>query len=69
MARTAGFNNLNLDLIYGLPNQTMESWRESVEAALALAPEHLSLYCLTIEPGTPMQRWLNNGRISAPEYA
>jgi oxygen-independent coproporphyrinogen-3 oxidase len=67
MARTAGFNNLNLDLIYGLPNQTMQTWEKSVQAALALAPEHLSLYCLTIEPGTPMQRWLNNGRISAPD--
>ncbi len=67
MARTARFDNLNLDLIYGLPNQTMESWQQSMRAALALAPEHLSLYCLTIEPGTPMQRWLNNGRISAPD--
>jgi oxygen-independent coproporphyrinogen-3 oxidase len=67
MARTAGFDSLNLDLIYGLPNQTLESWEESVRAALALEPEHLSLYCLTIEPGTPMQRWLNNGRITAPD--
>jgi oxygen-independent coproporphyrinogen-3 oxidase len=67
MARTAGFDNLNLDLIYGLPNQTLRSWEKSVRAALALKPEHLSLYCLTIEPGTPMQRWLHNGRIPAPD--
>lgn len=67
MARTAGFDDLNLDLIYGLPNQTLTSWEKSVRAALALKPEHLSLYCLTIEPGTPMQRWLNNGRITAPD--
>ncbi|MFZ0544827.1 MAG: radical SAM family heme chaperone HemW [Candidatus Promineifilaceae bacterium] len=66
-ARTAGFNNLNLDLIYGLPDQTLQSWEKSVRAALALKPEHLSLYCLTIEPGTPMHRWLNNGRITAPD--
>jgi oxygen-independent coproporphyrinogen-3 oxidase len=67
MARTAGFNDLNLDLIYGLPNQTLQSWEQSLKAALAQKPEHLSLYCLTIEPGTPMHRWLNNGRINAPD--
>jgi oxygen-independent coproporphyrinogen-3 oxidase len=67
MARTAGFDDLNLDLIYGLPNQTIQSWEKSMRAALALKPEHLSLYCLTIEPGTPMQRWLNNGRIAPPD--
>lgn len=66
-ARHAGFDNLNLDLIYGVPGQTLESWRQSVEAVLALQPEHLSLYCLTIEPGTPMQRWLRNGRIQPPD--
>jgi oxygen-independent coproporphyrinogen III oxidase len=66
-ARAAGFDNLSLDLIYGVPGQTLASWRESVEAVLALRPEHLSLYCLTIEPGTPMQRWLHNGRFSPPD--
>jgi oxygen-independent coproporphyrinogen-3 oxidase len=58
---------VSLDLIYGLPGQTLDSWRESLNAALALAPDHLSLYCLTIEPGTPMQRWLLEGRIAAPD--
>lgn len=67
MARRAGFDDLNLDLIYGLPDQTLQSWEKSVRAALAQKPEHLSFYCLTIEPGTPMQRWLNNGRINAPD--
>jgi oxygen-independent coproporphyrinogen-3 oxidase len=67
MARTAGFDDLNLDLIYGLPNQTLQSWESSLRAALAQKPDHLSLYCLTIEPGTPMHRWLNNGRINAPD--
>jgi oxygen-independent coproporphyrinogen-3 oxidase len=66
-ARTAGFDNINLDLIYGLPGQTVEQWEQSVVAALAIRPEHLSLYCLTIEPGTPMQRWLANGTIAAPD--
>lgn len=53
-ARNAKIKNLNLDLIYGLPGQTEESWRASVEAALALEPEHLSCYGLTVEEGTPL---------------
>ncbi|HFQ92753.1 MAG TPA: radical SAM family heme chaperone HemW, partial [Anaerolineae bacterium] len=67
MARAAGLENFNLDLIYGLPGQTLASWEQSIRAALALDPAHLSLYCLTIEPGTPMQRWLENGRITPPD--
>lgn len=66
-ARAAGFNNLNLDFIYGLPGQRLGDWEISVKAALELQPEHLSLYCLTIEPGTPMQQWLGNGRIQPPD--
>ncbi len=54
MIRSAGFTNLNLDLIFGLPDQTMARWQESVEAVLALEPEHLSLYGLTLEEGTPL---------------
>ena len=53
-AREAGFDNLSLDLIYGLPGQDLTRWRESVEAAAALAPEHLSCYGLQAEPGTPL---------------
>lgn len=66
-AREAGFDNVNLDLIYGLPGQSVADWQQSVEAALAFRPEHLSLYCLTIEPGTPLQRRLMNGTIAAPD--
>ena len=66
-ARAAGFENINLDLIYGLPAQDLQTWEESLHAALVLKPPHLSLYCLTIEPGTPMQRWLQNGRIQKPD--
>jgi oxygen-independent coproporphyrinogen-3 oxidase len=65
--RAAGFDNISLDLIYGLPGQSLASWQDSLLAVLALKPEHLSLYCLTIEPGTPMNRWLENGRIKAPD--
>jgi oxygen-independent coproporphyrinogen III oxidase len=65
--RAAGLDNFNIDLIYGVPGQSLASWQESLQAVLALRPSHLSLYCLTIEPGTPMQRWLQNGRIQAPD--
>jgi len=67
MARSVGLHNFSLDLIYGLPGQTLASWAQSLRAALALQPPHLSLYCLTIEPGTPMMRWLENGRITLPD--
>jgi oxygen-independent coproporphyrinogen III oxidase len=67
LARQAGFDNFNLDLIYGLPGQTLASWEQSVRSVLELDPPHMSLYCLTIEPGTPMQRWLRNGRIQPPD--
>lgn len=53
-ARRAGFDNLSLDLIYGLPGQTRERWRANLAAAVALAPEHLSCYGLKAEPGTPL---------------
>ena len=53
-ARAAGFDNLSLDLIYGLPHQTMERWMENLSAAVALQPEHLSCYGLKVEEGTPL---------------
>lgn len=55
-ARAAGFGNVSLDLIYGLPAQTQALWRESLLAALALAPEHLSCYGLKVEENTPLAR-------------
>ena len=66
-AKAVGFSDYSIDLIYGVPGQTLASWRHSVEAAIALETPHLSLYCLTIEPGTPMHRWLMNGQITAPD--
>jgi len=53
-ARVAGFANLSLDLIYGLPGQSLEDWRDTLEQALSFQPEHLSCYQLTYEPGTPL---------------
>ena len=55
-ARRAGFDNINLDLMYGLPQQSPAQAREDIEAALALGPEHLSWYQLTLEPGTAFGR-------------
>ena len=53
-ARKAKFENLSLDLMYGLPGQTPERWRETLNAAISLAPEHLSCYGLKLEEGTPL---------------
>ena len=53
-ARKAGFQNISLDLIYGLPGQTVESWQNTVEQVLALNPEHISAYGLKVEEGTPL---------------
>ena len=53
-ARKARFDNLSLDLIYGLPHQTLEGWRRNLEAAVALTPQHLSCYGLKVEEGTPL---------------
>ena len=53
-ARKAGIRNLSLDLIYGLPGQSMEQWQSTLEAAVALDPQHLSCYGLKVEEGTPL---------------
>jgi oxygen-independent coproporphyrinogen-3 oxidase len=54
-ARDAGFDNLNIDLIYGLPGQTLSDWRRTLDEAIVMRPEHLSLYALTLEEDTPMR--------------
>lgn len=66
-AHRAGFDNLNLDLIYGVPHQTIESWTASLEAAIALKPQHLSLYALGLEEGTPLKKWVDRGQVAAPD--
>lgn len=60
-ARQAGFENLNLDLIYGLPGQSLERWQHNIELAIGLNPEHLSLYALSIEHGTPFKEMSGRG--------
>lgn len=63
-AREAGFTSLNLDFMFGLPDQTMHHWQETLDEALKLHPEHLSLYSLIIEEGTPFYTWTHEGRIT-----
>ena len=60
-ARRAGFENLSLDLIYGLPGQSEQDWHDTVERALDLAPEHISAYGLKVEEGTPLFRRVKEG--------
>jgi oxygen-independent coproporphyrinogen-3 oxidase len=66
-ARQAGFDNLNLDLIFGLPEQSLDRWQATVRSALVLRPEHLSLYALTLEHGTPFGRWAARGLLPTPD--
>jgi oxygen-independent coproporphyrinogen-3 oxidase len=66
-ARRAGFGNLNLDLIYGLPEQTLSRWGATLKQVLGLSPEHFSLYALTMEHGTPFGRWSARGLMPTPD--
>lgn len=66
-SRRAGFDNLSLDLIFGVPFQTMERWQRNVELVLGLRPEHLSFYALTVEHGTPFQHWAARGLVPAAD--
>ena len=65
-ARAAGFRNVNIDLMYGLPNQSLGQWRQSLRRALDLNTEHFSLYGLQIEPGTPLHRDVQIGKLPTP---
>lgn len=64
LVRKVGFSNLNLDFMYGLPGQTLAQWQQTLTQALAMAPQHLSLYQLKIEEGTRLKTWLEQGKIS-----
>src|SRR4030043_1175384 len=66
-ARATGLKNVNLDLIFGLPEQSVETWMVNLESALSLNPEHLSLYALTIEVNTPIYRKVKTGIFPEPD--
>ena len=62
-ARLAGFENISLDLIYGIPGQLEKQWIANLEHAITLNPNHISAYALTVEPGTTFGNWLKKGRL------
>jgi len=62
-AYQVGFENINLDLIFAIPGQTLYEWQTNLEQAIQYKPEHLSIYCLTIEPGTQMERLILAGEL------
>ncbi len=67
MARDAGFDSINLDLMYALPGQGMNQWKDTLDAAIALGVEHISAYSLIVEPGTPMAARVASGTAIVPE--
>jgi oxygen-independent coproporphyrinogen III oxidase len=67
LARAAGFTNINLDLMYGLPGQSLESWQQTLAHCLALAPTHLSCYALTVEEDTRLASNIQRRRSPAPD--
>lgn len=66
-ARAAGFTNINLDFMFGLPGQSPATWAATLARAVALRPEHLSLYSLTVEHGTPLATQVSRGLSAAPD--
>ena len=66
-ARDAGVENINLDVIYGLPNQPLERWRETLQRVIDLQPEHISAYSLQVEEGTALFNWVRDGKVPEPE--
>jgi oxygen-independent coproporphyrinogen-3 oxidase len=65
-ARTAGFTNISVDLMWGLPGQGVRQWLQTLKDVVRLAPEHISSYCLTLEPGTPLELDCDAGRLVLP---
>jgi oxygen-independent coproporphyrinogen-3 oxidase len=66
-AKEAGFQEVNLDLIYGTPGESTDSWKNSVQAALSVGPTHLSAYSLIVEDGTRLARRVARGELPAPD--
>ncbi len=68
-SREAGFTDINLDLMYGLPGQTLESWATSLQRTMELTPTHLSCYALTVEDGTHLKAAVQRGLVPPPDEA
>jgi oxygen-independent coproporphyrinogen-3 oxidase len=67
MARQAGFENINMDLLYALPRQAIGNWQNNLVEAIKLNPDHFSLYPLTLEPGTPLANAVTSGSLPKPD--
>ena len=67
VAKSHGFENFSLDLMFGLPSQTLDQWRTSLERCMELGPRHVSLYGLSLEPGTPLEADVRLGRTPLPD--
>ena len=63
----AGFDNVSIDLMYGLPHQTLTGWRDTLDGIISLGPPHVSMYCLTLEQGTPLAQWVQLGKVPEPD--
>ncbi len=66
IARETGFNNINVDIMFGLPNQTVEQWKETLKIITSFEPEHISAYSLIIEEGTPFYEMYHSGKLKLP---
>jgi oxygen-independent coproporphyrinogen-3 oxidase len=66
-ARAAGFDHINLDLIYGTPGESLDDWRASLEQALSAEPDHISAYALIVEDGTQLARRIRRGELPMPD--
>jgi oxygen-independent coproporphyrinogen-3 oxidase len=67
VARSAGFENISIDLIYGIPGQTADHWEEALDAAIALKPEHVSAYSLSLDAGSQFKREAEAGEFALPD--
>ena len=67
MLRKAGFSNINVDLMFGLPGQSLKEWKETLQKVIALGPEHVSAYSLIIEEGTRFYKLYEEGKLLLPE--
>lgn len=66
-SRQAGFEHINLDLMFGIPRQSLESWLRTVTLALSLGADHFSIYSLILEDGTRLKRWVERGLVELPD--
>ncbi|MCG4578644.1 radical SAM family heme chaperone HemW [Clostridium cochlearium] len=66
LARKLGFDNINIDLMFGIPDQKLEHWKETLEKVVELNPEHISCYSLIVEEGTPFYKLYKKGQLNLP---